>query len=531
MPATNPFNPFGVAVLADYSFSGIGPIQDARRSKMSRALGGLRGELGSWDWELSAIRVDDEGSRQRSNVVDAGRVAAALASPDPAQALNVFQEGPGGSAALLASLITDIPSGGVFSGGTQSSGVLRGPLFSLPAGDVEMVAGSEWRTESVRYYQPDVFGLPASLVVKGKRDIAALFGELRIPLVAPAMRVPAVNQLSFSLAARRDHYSDFGDTFNPQYGLLWKPIPELMFRATHGTSFRAPSQFDLRIPARVYSFVIPDPLRGGQASRTTIVTGGNPDLDPTDARSTTAGMVFTPLTLPEFQFSATYWMEKVVNIPPLFLLAATAPDGSGRVVRADPTAEDIAAGLPGVLTYLDISRMNAGNLKTSGVDFALDYSFDTSFGRFAPSASATWVNDYRTIIFPGAAPTKRVGVANTLGTIPRWRSVATLAWSLRGLSLSTTVRHTPHYWDVNDLGQVTGRRVSSQTLVDAQASLELDAVFGTDAAWSGWKVAAGAANLFDQEPPFAEVFGAAGHDLNQGDLRERFGYIKLSKRF
>jgi outer membrane receptor protein involved in Fe transport len=97
--------------------------------------------------------------------------------------------------------------------------------------------------------------------------------------------------------------------------------------------------------------------------------------------------------------------------------------------------------------------------------------------------------------------------------------------------LSTTLRHTPHYWDTNEFGQVINRRVRSQTLVDAQASLELDSVFGQYSGWSGVKITTGVANLFDQEPNFAEVGRELGYDPTQGDLRQRFGYIKLSKRF
>jgi outer membrane receptor protein involved in Fe transport len=180
---------------------------------------------------------------------------------------------------------------------------------------------------------------------------------------------------------------------------------------------------------------------------------------------------------------------------------------------------------------LDLSRTNSGSLKTSGVDFAADYSLDTPFGRFASSVSATWVKDHETVFFPGQRTAERVGVADRAGTIPRWRTTASLGWSLRGLQLTTTVRHTPHYWDTNELGQVITRRVRSQTLIDAQASLELGAVLGDHSDWSGLTATIGVINLFDQEPGFSEMSWDLGYDPAQGDLRQRFGYIKLTKHF
>jgi hypothetical protein len=51
-------------------------------------------------------------------------------------------------------------------------------------------------------------------------------------------------------------------------------------------------------------------------------------------------------------------------------------------------------------------------------------------------------------------------------------------------------------------------------------------------AWlRGLSLQAGVVNLLDEEPPFAEISAPLGYDVTQGDLRQRFGYINLSKRF
>jgi hypothetical protein len=41
----------------------------------------------------------------------------------------------------------------------------------------------------------------------------------------------------------------------------------------------------------------------------------------------------------------------------------------------------------------------------------------------------------------------------------------------------------------------------------------------------------GATNLFDAGLPFAQIGYSFGHDTPQGDLRGRFGYLRISEEF
>ena len=72
--------------------------------------------------------------------------------------------------------------------------------------------------------------------------------------------------------------------------------------------------------------------------------------------------------------------------------------------------------------------------------------------------------------------------------------------------------------------------MEEQWLVDAQVSLNLRQ--GQFSPWlDGFALQVGVSNLFDEAPPFAEVGSPFGFDMSQGDLRQRFGYVNLSKRF
>jgi iron complex outermembrane receptor protein len=527
VPAKNPFNPFGVDVSVDYLPTGPGPNQSHVESNLYRVTAGLRGAFGMWDWELSALRSDEDTKIWVENQLDPARVYAAVSALDRAQALNVFQDGPGGSPALLASLLVDPAesTSKTSSKGTQGAAVIRGQLGTLPAGAVEMVIGGEWIESDILF---DDFTF-----VKHGRTASAAFAELRMPLVSPAMQIPGVKGLSLTLAARQDHYSDFGDTFNPQYGLVWRPVSDLMVRASYGTSFRAPSLFELFAPRQEFSGVqILDPARNSELASVRFITGGNPDLNPTEADSFTAGLVFTPGALKGLQLSSTYWrvrMENGVKILPFYVILANEERFADRVVRGPA---DTVSGLPGVLQTLDISRVNFGSIETSGVDSGAAYSFDTKVGRFSPSLSATWVADYKVVELPGTPAVDTVGVASLNGTILRWRATATLGWAIRGVGLSATGRYSPGYEDATTSTGPTGRHLSSQVLVDMQGSLDFDEFFSNRSAWlPGLKLTAGVSNLFDKEPNFSEITDVRGFDPAQGDLMQRFAYLKLSATF
>src|SRR5262249_15447173 len=146
------------------------------------------------------------------------------------------------------------------------------------------------------------------------RHVAAGFTELRVPLVGPGTGTPVTNRLELTLADRAEHYSDFGTTNNPQMGLIWRPLAELKLRATYGTSFRAPLLNDLNpVPFQVVHLPEFDPATGG-VTNTLAVFGGNPDLKPEKARTWTAGLDFSPHSLPDFHASATYYDIKFTNV-------------------------------------------------------------------------------------------------------------------------------------------------------------------------------------------------------------------------
>lgn len=525
VPASNAFNPFGVAVRTNYLFTALGSEQNIVASELWRAAAGLRGSLSRWEWEVSAVRSDEDGRSWNANVVDRALAAAALASSDPLTALNVFQSGPGASSAVLTSLLAKPAYSDYGSAGTQASGLLRGEIYQLPAGPLATAIGAEWRKE-------EILQRSTGFAVANERTVRAAFAELRVPIVAAAMDVAGVDALSLNLAVRQDHYSDFGDTTNPQYGLLWQVTPALLVRGTYSTGFRAPSLFELYAPVsrRVGNQVV-DTRRNNEVVSVAALAGGNPNLDPITAESFSAGVVLTPAFAKGLRIASSYWriqmQDRVATFLPTLVVANESLFPS-RIVRNPPSPADTAQGLPGTIESVDSTRVNFGLLNTQGIDFDATYPIGSGFGDFSPRLAATWVQQYDSVQVPGGASVNRVALGNSAGTVPRWRGVASLGWSQRMFSASITARYVHGYAEASLFDTPTGKHVASQTLFDVQGAIDFATAPST---WlQGLQLSAGVLNAFDAAPRFTATT-VAGYDPSQGDLRQRFGYISLTKSF
>jgi iron complex outermembrane receptor protein len=275
-----------------------------------------------------------------------------------------------------------------------------------------------------------------------------------------------------------------------------------------------------------------DPRRNQERVPITFFNGGNEDLDPEKSHSFTAGFQFDAQDFAGLRLTGSYWeitqQQRVELLSTIIILANESLFGD-RVVRAAPTAADVAAGLPGQLISIDATSVNFGRLETSGIDMSASMTVATEIGTFRPYFSGTWVSRYKAADVPGAAPTNRVGVANIQGTIPEWRATATLSWQTGPVTLAGTARYRSSYADVGPFNNIpNGRRVPSETLFDLQLSMDIDEI--VRASWArGLNFRIGAINLFDKGPPFALV--GSGYDESQADTRQRFIYASLRKTF
>jgi iron complex outermembrane receptor protein len=347
------------------------------------------------------------------------------------------------------------------------------------------------------------------------------------------MDAPWAHELSFSAGTRWDDYENIGSGIRSQYGLLWKPHAYLTVRASRGQSFRPPSLYELYLPDIRTINRISDPARGNEPATVLISSGGDSELDPVTARTLTAGIEFSPDTAMNWNVSADYWRirmdDRVLLLSPALLLANESLF-TDRIDRADPSEAERLANLPGRLLSIDSSRVNVGSVKASGIDFAIRSDFQTSAGRFTPELLATWFDTYLATDLPSRPAQDRVNLASEIGTILEWRAILSLGWRRGPFGITSAARYTPSYNDAV-AGVRAGRKVASQTLVDLQGTVDFGRWLGASSHWSGFKLAIGATNLFNEEPSFALVGDAAGFDMSHGDLKQRAYYLRLEKSF
>ena len=173
-------------------------------------------------------------------------------------------------------------------------------VLALATGPLSVAVGLSARREEVTQTSSpalesgDILNLSATPSLSGARDILALFVETNIPLATT---------VEVNLAARYDHYSDFGGSTNPQVSLRWQPAATLMLRGSAGTGYFAPSLPALFQPP-VYGITpgnLSDPARcptthSPQDCNTQFpqLGGGNPALQPTTSKQWSVGGVWAP---------------------------------------------------------------------------------------------------------------------------------------------------------------------------------------------------------------------------------------------
>ena len=362
-----------------------------------------------------------------------------------------------------------------------------GPVFKLPGGDIKLAIGGGYRHEG--YSGSDPIGLPGdpdytNNVVSVSRSVGAVFGELAVPVVGVDNAMPGLQKLNISLAGRFDHYSDFGNTKNPKYGIDWTPIEGLKFRASYGTSFHAPQLADIYgIDTRSGGTFPATPPPGytlppGANYQEAYIAGGRLGLQPETAKNASFGVDFAPPGLPGFKSSVSYWMVRFTNevqIPIAFNLSL--PSLEQRFINinvVNPATgllgpltaaqfNSVLAGIrltgaltnvppPEVWEILDARRANIGSTAIDGWDFDFSYKFDMSAGSLVADVSGEYINQYESNAGAGTpyADNLKNGAStqssdsSAYNVIP-WHVRGSLGWLSGPVTAQAAVNYTGHY--------------------------------------------------------------------------------------
>ena len=523
VPASNAFNPFGQDVMVT---SILGPENGvrgtARQTRFTRALAGVRGDLvGDWEAELTLSTVRDNGGARTfdANVNTAAR-AAALAASSPAAALNPFTTGRAASDEVIRGIWSD--STRESHGRKDQIGALaRGSLVDLPGGPVAAVVGVEGSDD---HY--DVV-LPGQLAIHDGRRNSAVFGELRAPLWKGQGGGAPWDLAALSLAARRDHYSDFGSANTYQTGLELRPVRDVLVRASTASSFKPPTLVETNVDDIVYDaslFALTDPARGGEAVTSgTVVRTTNHDLQPERGRANGFGIVWQPAEHPGTRLGLTHWQVRIRGLISV-LPAQTVLDHEalfpGFVTRGPSTN-----GQPGPLTSLKLAEVNYGSVDVAGMDLEAAYGWSGLLGRWNASIGATRTNEYKVVLAPGSAEDDRLGRRFTDFWAPRWKGRLSIGLERDAWSVAVSSRYLGHYLDAG----TNPRSLGGYWLHDVAASVNLKKWWpdlGKGLGVQKASLSMSIANLGDREPAYVST--APYFDVTQSDWRGRYFSVRAS---
>ncbi|MBL8265361.1 TonB-dependent receptor [Steroidobacter sp.] len=404
---------------------------------------------------------------------------------------------------------------------TVSGVQLTGGLLDLPAGEVQLATGIEYREETLSVKEdPLAVARLLQRAIGSSLDadfnVKEAFAEVLVPLLVDK---PFVRSLSVEGAARFSDYNTVGNTFAWKLGTQWAPIDDVRFRVTNSRSVRAPNLAELSSPGTTSSVFILDPCDSTRlnltANRSTncaalqlaptysdpfanqakqVLTSGNSNLKEEESDSWTVGAVFTPGFAPGLSLSIDWFkieIEDAINVVPLQRLVDSCVDSAS---IANPFCGLITRRADGAITSVNVTPINVGSLETSGIDFQANYSLPfASDWRVNLSLSGTYLDQNNILVVETDASTLDVNVGEVDN--PRWRvnfvpgvafGALRVDWAMRFIDSSKVdVQQSAEGRDDNN--------VSSKLYHDLSASYD----------WNSLRFSAGVNNLFDTAPPFS----------------------------
>jgi iron complex outermembrane recepter protein len=499
---------------------------------------GLDGYLGdNWAWQANASYTYADGRYSSLGIV-ASRSGDVLYSDD-APTLDYFDPAFLSGARMndLVAEIGEWNTGNTVYDQFVFTGIVTGDLFELPAGSLAAAFGAEYRKFSIDD-QPsdlsrngDLWGQSSAQVTKGDDAVKELFAEFEVPLLRDK---PGFQSLTLNVSGRIFDYDSVDGTDSVwKAGLGWQVNPGLMFRATKGTSYRAPGLFELYLGdqtafagqlgidpcinwgEKTNDFIrtncaaagIPDNY-GGAASSATIVSGGGAGiLEPETSNAFTAGIVLTPSGLP-FSVALDYFSievnDQIDQLGAGAILggcygAPVYPNNFCNLFDRNPGSHPTE---PFKITEVRDQYININRQQTDGFDLLFRYDDKLPFGNVVVEGQFTYTLEDVVELFDSA---QAGGFASSdlVGSIGRPQLVGnirtafnrgdwTYTWNMQYIDGTKNLNLNPAH---TYFGFANARRdIWAESRLYHSASVRYEQ--------PTWSVVLGVRNILGEDPPF-----------------------------
>ncbi len=567
-------------LTADMAVTPTGPIagrwrtvagggrNDVTETTNLRYLMGLKGTLADWDYDAAFSYSKNKGEIS----FGPGQFSYAALTPLlESGKINIFGSQDAASLAELNKALLTGPQRTATSEAKEFDIKLSKELMKMTHGNLALALGGSARKETLSQFSFPVLasGDPVGgdgpvPSVTGSRKVYGLFGELSVPLY---------KDLEMQVAARYDNLkNDFGTSFSklsPKVSLRFTPTKEMMFRASYGQGYRAPTLFENLRPftsGGATSGSFSDPIRcpnGVKINSSTPVgllqdeceiqlttaTEGDKNLKPEKSKQYSLGMVFQLISNKDTNFSGTldYWnvdiSDAIVQKSELQVMSSPSAnqkyfyrynpalypkgwtdDGKHTGAIQGSTNPDFP------LAYIYLPFENTASIFAAGVDINLNFRKKIEgWGKFGVNYDATIYTKHG-YQYPGLPAVSDNGAYKDFSSTPRYRHATTFTWGNKGWNASLTHNYTASYDDFTDPASVGGPNYPAQRTVGAYQTWD------TQATWSGWKnfdLTFGIQNLLDRDPPSSRKSSGfqVGYDEGNTNPLGRVYYFRAKFKF
>jgi iron complex outermembrane recepter protein len=595
IPVTNPFIPRDLrTLLASRPNPGgtftmnkvmgeLGQKSESENNTLYQGTIGLRGPLpfGGWKWDAYAShgRLDYEQS-YNDGWASIARVQTLVTAADGGRSICAGGYNPFGKTTLSDACQRYLqvrPTNLTISKQDIFEASAQGVLFKLPAGDVSMAVGADYRANRFEFRPDptitaaDIIGVSAQFPLKGSQKVKELFAELLVPILKDQ---PFIKSLSANLAYRYSDYNTIDRVSAYKATGDWQIVDSLRVRGGYQRAVRAPNFQELYSPAVRGFATLPgntDPCsfdsaerRGGNAaavrtlclaqgvpapiidtykypvSAYAVVSLGNPNLSEEKADTYSVGLVWqsrleSPL-LANLRASLDYYDIKIsgaiapvsgtISVSKCFNQDGSNPTFSatnvfcGNLYRIADTGF-IEANQP----YL-----NVGSFHLAGEDLQIDWlarlediGLDSVPGSLALSVLASHMDKFAVQALPGSPSQDFAGtIGSNIASLPDWKLNASLRYSAGDVSVGVRWRY------VAAMDNFTVVTSPTAPLPGTRATHYFDA----NASWAISKdieLRGGVTNIADQKP--RTIGGQVGRtDASLYDIFGRSFFVAITIR-
>ena len=492
------------------------PSNSSQKVDLARVLGGLRGDLGTWQWDTylsyskSVGKYDDDvtyadridygtGLNQRT-FQDIGVCGAG--APAGCVPLNLFTDD-----ALLRGKLTPAEEAYYFTVDhgktdyTQMIGeaTITGDLFQLPAGALSTALGVSFRTDKINDVPGELsrsgnsYNRTSSGITKGDDTLSEAFGELEVPVFK---NVPFIQKFTLDLSGRYSDYKSVGGASTYKAGFQWNVDDTLMLRGTAGTSYRGPALYELYLKdqtgyldqtsvdpcinydqiidgepkanATVRANCLADGVPGnytGSNPSAVITTGGGLDLKPETSYATTVGFVLTPPGT-GVKFAMDFWKIKISNQitsdgAAVIYACYNSPQFRSQPGFCDDFTRDMnpnSTTKHAILT-IDGSYRNIPTEATAGIDFNLNYDHTFNFGTLSSQAQFTYYKYLKSQQYEGA---EVIDYTGTIGN-QHWTGDVQTTFTHKDWTIAWTLNYVGNASNIGFFGETGANAAQTYT--------------------------------------------------------------------